>query len=140
MGTLPDFRTALRLDLNDPAAAAQRFSDSDLDRAITRAAADLTLISPKETDTEHTILAPPRPTPFYLTLLVDDVPAANTITRLRWTNPHSITVATTTVPSELDLLIAQGAAGYASLAYSTPSADNFKYDDGATVAAVDDSM
>lgn len=37
-------------------------------------------------------------------------------------------------------MVATGAAGYAMLAYSTPAADNFKYDDGATVAGVDDSM
>jgi hypothetical protein len=73
-------------------------------------------------------------------LLTEDVPAAGSRLRIRWSSPHSIQEASTTVPTELDTTIALGAAGYAMLAYSTPAADNFKYDDGATVAGVDDSM
>ena len=181
MGTLPDFRASLRLDLNDPAGVSQRFADPDLDRAITRAVADLSLASPRVVDTDLTLSAasrtvplpsgtfpgltgveeiehpygpsgasatfPPTLVPFRLApdrasllLLTEDVPAAGARIRIRWSSSHSIQEASTTVPTDLDSLIALGAAGYAMQAYSTPAADNFKYDDGATVAGVDDSM
>ena len=181
MGTLPDFRSALRLDLNDPSGPTQRFSDPDLTRAITRATADLSLAAPKLTDTELLLTTtsrtiplpsgtfpnliavqeiehpygtagaaatlPPTLAPFRLApdrasalLLTDDIPAAGARLRIRWSSPHSIQEASTTVPTDLDTLIALGAAGYAMQAYSTPASDNFKYDDGATVAGVDDSM
>src|SRR6266540_6941667 len=63
MGTLVDFRTALRLDLNDPAAAAQRFADADLNRAVTRAVAELSVASPRVTDTEVLLGASSRTIP-----------------------------------------------------------------------------
>jgi hypothetical protein len=181
MGTLVDFRTALRLDLNDPAGASQRFADTDLNRAVARAAAELSLVWPKVTDTELVLASatrtiplpagtfpglisvdeveypygaagaeatfPPTLPPFRvapdrasLLLLADDLPAAGARLRVRWTSPHTIAEASTTVPAELDATLALGAAGFAMQAYSTPAADNFKYDDGATVAGVDDSM
>ena len=181
MGTLPDFRAALRLDLNDPAGASQRFADADLTRAVTRAVAELSLASPRLTDTELLLAStsrtiplpsgtfpsliavqeiehpygtagaaatfPPTLVPFRLApdrasalLLTDDVPAAGARLRVRWSSPHSIQEASTSVPGDLDTLIALGAAGHAMQAYSTPASDNFKYDDGATVAGVDDSM
>lgn len=181
MGTLADFRTALRLDLNDPAAGTPRFSDPDLNRAVTRAVAELSVAAPRLTDTEYPLPAasrvvplpaltfpnlidvdeveypygltgaeatyPPTLIPFLLAadrttllLIVDDVPASGTHLRIRWSAPHSIQEASTTVPADLDYLLARGAYGFACLAYSTPSADNFKYDDGATVAGVDDTQ
>ena len=182
MGTLTDFRGWLRLDLNDPAGAAQRLTDADLDRAVTRAVADLSAAAPRELDTEHTISTSSRRVslggaPFAgallgvleveepygaggsasqvplalrafrlaadrssLTLLDGDVPAAGSVARIRWTAAHAVLAGSTTVPVELDQLVTLGAAGYAALAYSTPAADNFKYDDGATVAGVDDTM
>ncbi len=60
MGTLVDFRAWLRVDLNDPVGANQRFADGDLDRAVTRAVAALTEVAPLETDTEHTVVAASR--------------------------------------------------------------------------------
>ncbi|HEU5314707.1 MAG TPA: hypothetical protein VFX49_01250 [Chloroflexota bacterium] len=182
MGTLVDFRAWLRLDLGDPAGASQRFGDGDLDRAVARAVADLSLVSPREIDTEHTIAVasrrvglggapyagalidvleveepygaggaasevPPALRAFrvaadrsFLSLLTGDVPAVGAVARIRWTAAHAVTVGASTVPVELDGVVAMGAAGYAMLAYSTPAADNFRYDDGATVAGVDDSM
>jgi hypothetical protein len=181
MGTLADFRAALRLDLNDPTSPSQRFSDTDLNRAVTRAVAELSIASPRLTDTEYPLpiasrtvslpaltfasltdieqiehpygLAgasatnPPTLIAFHLApdrasvlLLASDTPAAGTRIRIRWSSPHSVLEASTTVPTDLDYLIARGAYAFACLAYSTPAADNFKYDDGATVAGVDDSM
>ncbi|HET7767704.1 MAG TPA: hypothetical protein VFN74_02945 [Chloroflexota bacterium] len=178
---LAEHRAALRLDLNDPAGAAQRFADADLTRAITRAVSELTLAHPRLTDTEVVLASatrtiplpaltfpnlidveeiehpygaagiastvPPTLPPFLLApdrasalLLTADVPAAGSRLRLRWTGPHQIAEATTTVPAELDYMLSRGAYGFACLAYSTPAADNFRYEDGATVATVDDSM
>ena len=181
MGTLVDFRAGLRLDLNDPVGASQRFSDSDLDRAVSRAVGELAGVWPRVTDTEVVLsvasrtvplasgtfgglievdevehpyglagalatypptlvgfrLAPDRGSVF---LMVEDVPAAGARVRVRWTAAHSITVSTSSVPADLDPVVALGAAGHAMLAYSTPAADNFRYEDGATVATVDDSM
>ena len=37
MATLTTLRADLRLDLNDPTGAHERFANADLDRAITRA-------------------------------------------------------------------------------------------------------
>ena len=180
MGTLVDFRAWLRLDLNDPAASGQRFADADLDRAVTRAAADLTQAWPRVTDTEHVVAAasrsvalggsfagileveeveipygaagaeatyPPTLVPFKLSadkasvyVFSPEVPAASQRIRIRWTSAHSITAGSTTVPTELDSLVALGAYGFCALAYSTPAADNFRYEDGTTAAQVDDSM
>ncbi len=75
-----------------------------------------------------------------LTMLIEDVPAAGAHVRVRWTSAHAIAEVSTTVPAELDATLTLGAAGFAMTAYSTPAADNFKYDDGATVAGIDDSM
>ena len=181
MGTLADFRSWLRLDLNDPASSTQRFSDSDLNRAVSRVVAELSLAWPKVTDSEVVLASasrtvplpsatfpglidvaeveypygaagteathPPTLVPFLvapdrasLRLLTDDVPAAGARLRVQWTAAHAIGEATTTVPAELDQLLTRGAYGFACLAYGTPAADNFKYEDGATVAGVDDSM
>ncbi len=182
MGTYVQFRGWLRVDLNDPAGAAQRFGDGDLDRAVDRAVAELTGVWPKETDTEHTCGAasrildlsgapyagalldvsevempygaaggearfPPELVAFQLDagrtklrLLSREVPAAGQVVRVRWSSAQAVTASSTTVPVELDALVALGAAGFACLAYSTPAGDNFKYEDGETVGQVDDSM
>ena len=50
--TLADFRSWLRLDLNDPAGASQRFADADLDRAVARAVADYSLAAPRLQDAQ----------------------------------------------------------------------------------------
>ena len=181
VGTLVDFRAALRLDLNDPVGASQRFADADLNRAVARAVAELSLVWPRLTDTEVVLASasrtvalpggsfpglidvaevehpygaagaeatfPPTILPFRVApdrssvlLLVTDVPAAGAHVRVRWTSAHAVAEATTTVPAEVDAIVMLGATGYAMSAYSTPAADNFKYDDGAMVAGVDDSM
>lgn len=180
MGTLVDFRASLRLDLNDPAGGSQRFADADLDRAVTRAVAELSLVFPFETDTEHTAGAasrtisltggtftgltgvsevefpygaagveaafPPALVPFRVgangtsvLVLSADVPAATSVLRVRWQKAHLIDAASSTVPVRYDPLLALGAAGFACLAYSSPAADNFRYEDGAVVAQVDDT-
>ena len=73
-------------------------------------------------------------------LLTDEVLPAGARLRVRWASPYLIGEGSTTVPAELDHVVARGAYGFACLAYSTPAADNFRYEDGATVAGVDDSM
>lgn len=180
MGTYVDFRGWLRLDLNDPAGASQRFADGDLDRAVDRARSEFEVALPRETDTEHAAAAsriqtlpggtypslievaeveqpygaagataqhPPRLVPFRLAadrasvrLLGRDVPTAAEVLRIRWTRRHTLDGATTTVPVEYDPLLALGAAGFACLAFSSPAADNFRYEDGQVVGNVDDSM
>ena len=183
MGTLVEFRGWLRSDLNDPAGSTQRFSDGDLDRAVTRTVGELALVWPRVSNAELEVATAGRMVPLAagsfpglmgveevewpygmggseatypagrpafrvapdrasVALLVEEaLPAgARVRVRVRWTSAHVVGVASTTVPAELDQLVARGAYGYACLAYSTPGADNFKYDDGATVAGVDDSM
>ncbi len=181
VGTLVEFRGWLRVDLNDPVGSGQRFLDGDLDRAVGRAVAELTLVWPKVTDTEVTqgvasrrvalpggtfvglmdveevewpygvggvearfpASMPPfrvAPDRTALVVLTEEVPAVGNVLRVRWTSAQVVTAGTTTVAGELDGVVALGAAGYASLAYSTPAADNFKYEDGATVAGVDDTQ
>ena len=44
MGNLVDFRAWLRTDLNDLAETSQRFADGDLNRAVARAVAELTVL------------------------------------------------------------------------------------------------
>ena len=80
-------------------------------------------------------LSPDRQT---LTLLVSSAPGGEQA-RVRWTSKHTVDVSTSTVPEEHEALVALGAAGFACYAYSTPSADNFRYEDGATAALVDDT-
>ena len=178
---LAEYRAALRLDLNDPAGAAQRFSDGDLNRAMARTVQELSLVWPKVSDTEVVVavsgrkvelasggfpglmeveevewpyglngsearypaalrvyeLAPDRGS---VGLLMEEVLPAGARVRVRWCSAHSVTEGSTTVPAELDGLVVRGAYGLACLAYSTPASDNFRYEDGATVAAVDDTM
>ena len=176
-----EFRAWLRMDLGDPAGASQRFSDADLNRAVGRAVAEVSLVWPRVLDTEVVLgtasrtvplvagvfpglveveevewpygaggseatfpasLPPFRVAPDRLSvvLLVEEVPAAGAVVRVRWNSAHVVAEGSTTVPAELDQLVSRGAYGFACLAYSTPAADNFRYEDGATVAAVDDSM
>ena len=181
MGTLVEFRAWLRVDLNDPAGASQRFSDGDLNRAVTRAVAEVSLVWPRVVDTEVVLGSASRVVPLAsgsfpglmevdeiewpyglngseatvppgmvafrvaqdrgsVRLLTEEVPAAGARVRVRWCSAHVVAEGSTTVPTELDGLVAGGAYGFACAAYSTPAADNFKYEDGATVAGVDDSM
>ena len=178
---LAEYRAALRLDLNDPAGASQRFSDADLSRAVTRAVAELSLAWPRVVDTEVVLAtatrsvalpagtfpglidveelehpygaggsaatSPPTLPPFRVSpdraavlILTEEVPAAGSRVRVRWSSAHAVAEASTTVPTELDQVLSRGAYGFACLAYSTPASDNFTYEDGATVAGVDDTM
>ena len=47
MSTLTTFRAALRLDLNDPVGTSARWTDADLDRAISRAVSAYAEILPR---------------------------------------------------------------------------------------------
>ncbi len=170
--TLADFRSWLRLDLNDPAGASQRFADADLDRAVARAVADYSLAAPRLQDAQlmtapgsrelslaslaglqaveevewPTGCYPPALVPFWLapdrqtlTLLVPGAPTEASAARVRWASKHMVDLATSTVPQEHEALVALGAYGYACLSYSTPAADNFRYQDGLAASLVDDT-
>jgi hypothetical protein len=170
--TLPTMRAWLRLDLNDPAGASQRFADADLDRALERALVEYSRASPRLREQTLSTTAGSRdvslaglaglwtveavewplgeyPARFVewrlsadrqtLTLLVETAPTGESA-RVRWASKHTLDAGTSTIPEEHEPLVALGAYGYACLAYSTPSADNFRYEDGATAALVDDSM
>ena len=58
---------------------------------------------------------------------------------MRWASKHTVDLVTSTVPEEHEALVALGAYGYACLAYSTPAADNFRYQDGMAASLVDDT-
>ncbi len=73
-------------------------------------------------------------------MVTRDVPASGATMRVRWSSAHAVLTGSTTVPVAWDGKVALAAYAYACLAYSTPAAGNFKYEDGATVAGVDDSM
>ncbi|MGH2350223.1 MAG: hypothetical protein ACRDJN_01245, partial [Chloroflexota bacterium] len=73
-----------------------------------------------------------------LTLLTASAPAGEDV-RVRWGSKHMVDAATSTVPEGHGALVTLGAYGFACGAYSTPSADNFRYEDGATTALVDDT-
>jgi hypothetical protein len=169
--TLMTYRAWLRLDLSDPAGAAQRFGDADLDRALERAVAEYSQAWPRVreqtlattagsreldlTSLEGLVaveavewpvgrqppaqvewrLAPDRQT---LTLLTPAAPGGE-IARVRWSSRHVVDGMASTVPAEHEALVSLGAYGFAALAYSTPAADNFRYQDGATASLVDDT-
>lgn len=80
-------------------------------------------------------LAPDRQS---LTLLAPAAPGGEDA-RVRWCSKHALDLASSTVLEEHEALLALGAYGFAAGAYSTPAADNFRYEDGATAALVDDT-
>jgi hypothetical protein len=81
-------------------------------------------------------LAPDR---LSLELLVDAAPAAAEAVSIEYGALHTVTASESSIPAEDDALVLHGAYGYACLAYGTPAADNFRYQDGAPLAEVDDS-
>ncbi len=78
--------------------------------------------------------------PGYVFLLVAEAPAAAEPVRVRWGTKHVASDTTWTLPAAHEELLAQGAYGYACLAYATPQSDNFRYQDGAQGAGVDTTM
>ena len=79
-----------------------------------------------------------------VTLLVTAPPAAAEDVLVQWAKGHTLDgldgATSTTIPEECAELLLLGAYGFAAWAYSTPAADNFRYQDGAQFAQVDDSM
>lgn len=177
MATLTTLRAALRLDLNDPTGAQERFADADLDRAITRALIKLSRALPDVQEATLRTTARSRrvdlsglsglwdveavewPTGAYprrwrrfelapdkrsVTLLVTAPAAAAEDVLVQWAKGHTLDgldgATRTTLPEECTELLLLGAYGFAAWAYSTPAADNFRYQDGAQFAQVDDSM
>lgn len=175
MPTLATLRAALRLDLNDPAGATARWSDTDLDRAITRAVSaysealphvqstTVTTISGSRVipvaglDATATILSVEWPLPAAgaqgvpgrppwrhdpevgtVTVVGPGVPAGETA-RVEWSTAHVISETASTIPEGDAAVIATGAAGHACMAWSTGTADNFRYTDGEGATTVDDT-
>lgn len=79
-----------------------------------------------------------------VTLLVTAPPSAAEDVLVQWAKGHTLDgldgATSTTIPEECAELLLLGAYGFAAWAYSTPAADNFRYQDGAQFAQVDDSM
>ena len=175
MPTLATLRAALRLDLNDPAGATARWSDSDLDRAITRAVAAYSEALPHVQSTTATTTSGSRVLPVTglgagvtvlsvewplpasgargvagrppwrhdpevgtITVVGPTVPAGEPA-RIAWSTTHEITETTSTIPEGDAAAIATGAAGFACMAWSTGTADNFRYTDGEGATSVDDT-
>ena len=175
MPTLATLRAALRLDLNDPAGATARWSDTDLDRAITRAVATYSEALPHVQSTTATTTSGSRVLPVTglgagvtvlsvewplpasdargvagrppwrhdpevgtITVVGPSVPAGEPA-RIEWSTTHEITETTSTIPEGDAAAIVTGAAGYACMAWSTSTADNFRYTDGEGATSVDDT-
>jgi hypothetical protein len=173
--TLATLRTALRLDLNDPAGATARWSDADLDRAIVRAVAAYSGALPHVQSSLITTTSGSRVMPITglgptvtvlsvewplpasgeggvpgrppwrhdpevgtITVVGPGVPAGQ-MARVEWSTLHEITETTSTIPDGDATMIATGAAGYACMAWSTGTADNFRYTDGEGATSVDDT-
>ena len=73
-----------------------------------------------------------------VTVVGPSVPAGEAA-RVEWSIPHEITETTSTIPEADAAVIATGAAGYACMAWSTGTADNFRYADGEGATTVDDT-
>lgn len=74
-----------------------------------------------------------------LELLVEGPPAKAEPVNLEYGATHFVDTGQSTIPPEHVALLLRGAYGYACLAYGTPAADNFRYQDGAAQAEVDDT-
>ncbi len=74
-----------------------------------------------------------------LELLVPTPPASAEPVNIDYGAQHTVDLSQATVPPEHSTLLLRGAYGYACLAYGTPAADNFRYQDGAAHADVDDT-
>lgn len=73
-----------------------------------------------------------------ITVVGPGVPAGQ-MARVEWSTPHEVTETTGTITDGDATTIAIGAAGYACLAWSTGTADNFRYTDGEGATSVDDT-
>jgi hypothetical protein len=73
-----------------------------------------------------------------VTVVGPGVPAGEAA-RIEWSTPHEVTEASGTIPEGDAAILATGAAGYACLAWSTGTADNFRYVDGEGATTVDDT-
>lgn len=74
-----------------------------------------------------------------LELLVPDPPAGAEPVNIDYGARHTVDTSQSTVPPEHVSLLLRGAYGFACLACGTPAADNFRYQDGAAHAEVDDT-
>lgn len=73
-----------------------------------------------------------------VTVVGPDVPAGETA-RVEWSTAHVISETASTIPEGDAAVIATGAAGFACMAWSTGTADNFRYADGEGATTVDDT-
>ncbi|MGI8926956.1 MAG: hypothetical protein ACR2HN_09970 [Tepidiformaceae bacterium] len=145
MTTLADIRTRLRKDLHDTDAAAYRWTDAQLDRHIDRGLGEVSQAVPLEktatiaTTNGSRDLAvasltglldieaaefpvgdyPPTYVPYSrwattVTLHVDAVPTGQNA-KLYYTARHTLDGAGTTLPAELEDVVATGAAAFAAI-------------------------
>jgi len=73
-----------------------------------------------------------------ITVVGPSVPAGETA-RIEWSTPHVVTETVGTIPEGDAAVIAIGAAGHACMAWSTGTADNFRYADNEGATTVDDT-
>lgn len=152
---LIDMRTIVRRDLKDE-DSSQRFTDDDLDRAITRAVGELSKYRPLEEtalittvsgsfDVNISALAnrksvskvefpigetPRRYTRFAVygdTLTLLDLQGDGTDCRVYYGAPHTLDDEDSTIPPHLEDLVALGATAYAALVLSQYATDKANY-------------
>ncbi len=153
MTTLTDIRDRVRSDLRDLDPDASRWSDTELDRHITRALADVSLAAPLEAaatvattpgsrdlttsglpdflEVEAVELPfdafPPRHVAFSVwaaTITLDlPSPPRGERARIRYLARHTLDEQGSTLPEALDEVLATGAAGHAAIAWSAFAID-----------------
>lgn len=143
MTTLSDIRDLVRLDLHDADPASYRWSDDQLDRHIGHAVAEVNLLAPRQLSSTMATTAGDReldlssltgligvervefPADYYppcvarferwgatLTLLLSREPEGQDA-RIFYTASHTLDDAGSTLPPELESLVAMGAAAFA---------------------------
>ena len=147
MTTLADVRQLVRTDLRDPAAAAARWSDAELDRHIARALAELSRAIPREAAVTVAIadgsreiavsalpgfLAPEAvelpagvavPFRVWAGAITLETPSRGERARVRYLAAHTLDASGSTVPAELEAALAGGAAGHAAIARAVHAID-----------------
>lgn len=148
--TLSEMRTLVRRDLMDE-GSPQRFSDDELDRAISRAVTEMSKYSPcQQKSTLATVSAsydvdissladrisvdrvefPVDQSPrvfirfsLYQDTLTLETQGDGNNCHVYWTTQHTIDASTATIPAHLYDLVALGASAYAALSFSQYATD-----------------
>ncbi len=150
---LPTMRARVRQDLRDETAGDQRWSDAELDRHIARAVEELSLAVPRELTAnllssgsrqlsiasvadliaveavEFPVDLDPASYVLFslwgttLTVLGARVPPAGQTVRLLYGARHKLDATSSTLPVEVEDLVATGSVGYAALAWAAHAAN-----------------